>query len=286
MAPLSPTPVRPRAYLLANRNKEDARAAFDHLRAWIADRDQLAGADLSLDPAAIVSTRPDRLIVLGGDGTILAAGRLVANERIPIAGVNLGKLGYLAAYAEDDIRDHFDAVMTDEALVSDRMMISVTVRQPGGPIHESIAINDCVLHAGPPFRMLTLEVSVDGQILTTISGDGLIVATPTGSTAHNMAAGGPILEPEVSAIVLSPICPHSLAHRPVVMAGSQPITVTVVRANEGSAAMIDGQVGIPTPAGTTVTITRGAQPFRLVRHPERSSWQVLVRKLKWGQGPT
>lgn len=275
----------PRAFVVANPIKGSALSAFEMVKGWLDRRGQLAGADYGLDPDAVATARPDRIIVLGGDGTILAAGRSMGAHQVPIIGVNLGKLGYLAAYSVEDLRDHLAAALTDAALVSERMTLEVSVRAADGTVHKSIAINDCVILAGAPFRVLSLDLAVDNQPLTTIVADGLIIATPTGSTAHNMSAGGPILEPQVDAFAVTPICPHSLTHRPIVMAPTNEIAVSVHRANEGTTAIIDGQLSIPAHAGTVVSVRRGPDPFRLVRHPARTSWQGLVYKLKWGTRP-
>lgn len=277
--------AKPRAFLIANPYKDRAHKAFDQLRRWLEDRGQLAGADLTVDAEAIAHARPDRIVVLGGDGTILAVGRAAAEARIPIIGVNLGKLGYLAAYSTTDIRDYFDSAAHDGRLVSSRMMLDVSIQPTAGEAFHSLAINDCVLHAGPPYRMIVTEVALNGESLTTITSDGLIVSSPTGSTAHNMSAGGPIVDPEVEAIVLTPLCPHSLNHRPLVLAPTSELKIMIRQANDGSQVIIDGQSTAPTPPGTIITIRRAGVPFQLVLHPQRSGWQGLVWKLKWGDGP-
>jgi len=276
-----------RAYLVTNPRKERALAEFHDLSGWLEQRGRLAGADANLDPdlGKLSAARPQRIIALGGDGTILSVGRATAHLQIPIIGVNLGKLGYLASYSTEDVRRHLDAALGEEALISKRMALTIDVDSSTGQRFSGLAINDCVLHTGPPYRMLGLEVRVDGFHLATIAADGLIIATPTGSTAHNMAAGGPIVEPEVEAILMTSICPHSFAHRPVVMKAGTELKIAILTAHEGSTAMIDGQVSAPTPAGTIITVRRCVESFRLVRHPRRSSWAALVQKLKWGDGP-
>ncbi len=191
----------------------------------------------------------------------------------------------VASYSTDDIREHFDDAMGCEALVSTRMMLDVAVQNGAAAPRRMLAVNDCVVHTGPPYRILSMEIAADGFGLTTITADGLIVSTPTGSTAHNLAAGGPVLDPEVEAIIMTSICPHSFAHRPVVMAATTTLSIKITASNESSSVMIDGQDAVPAPPGTTVTIRRADVPFRLVRQPRRSAWQTLVYKLKWGDGP-
>lgn len=274
-----------RAYLVTNPQKDRALAEFRDLERWLAARGALAGADVGLDLPRLQAAAPQRIVVLGGDGTILAVGRDTVPLGVPIVGVNLGKLGYMASYSSDDLRKHVEPALNRDSLVSARMTLDVEVDARDAGVFRGVAINDCVLHTGPPFRMLGMEIRVDGFPLTTITADGLILATPTGSTAHNMAAGGPVVEPEVEAIVMTSICPHSFAHRPVVMAATSELRVTVMTAHEGTTAMIDGQVAMPTPEGTVITVRRGRHPFRLVRHPNRTSWAALVHKLKWGDSP-
>ena len=162
-------------------------------------------------------------------------------------------------------------------------MIEATIRQNGGQTTHSVAANDCVFHAGAPHRMIELSAAVDGVELTRFSGDGLVLATPSGSTAHNMSVGGPIVQPETCAIVLSPISPHSLTHRPLVVAGDSVIEVKAVRVNPGTTLVIDGQVPMPVGAGDRVTVRRWPHDFQLVQNPAQPKWHTLTTKLKWGQ---
>jgi len=147
----------------------------------------------------------------------------------------------------------------------------------------SLAVNDCVVHAGPPYRMIKLSIDVDRSPLTQFSGDGLVLATPSGSTAHNMSVGGPLVQPEVRALVLTPISPHSFTHRPFVFAGSETIEVLIRQANEGTTAVIDGQATLSLKTGDKLTICRAAAEFQLVRNPTQPKWHTLIEKLKWGK---
>lgn len=190
---------------------------------------------------------------------------------------------YLADFSLEDLKDTFDRVVADAKLISRRMILGVSLPGANG---SELALNDCVIHAGPPFRVIRLAVRVDGEPLTTVSGDGLIVATPGGSTAHNVSAGGPILQPGISAFVLTPLSPHSLTHRPLVVECDSTIEVTAITANEGTVVSLDGQRTVPLRTDEAVIIQRSPIDLQLVRNPKHSRFHTLVTKLKWGQLPT
>jgi len=273
---------RPRIYIAGNPDKPTAPEALADLAAWLVDRAEVVGAKLASDPQEIVAARPDRVIVLGGDGTMLGVARSLGSQQIPIIAVNLGKLGYLADFSLEDLKETFDRVVADAKLISRRMILGVSLPGANG---SELALNDCVIHAGPPFRVIRLAVRVDGEPLTTVSGDGLIVSTPGGSTAHNVSAGGPILQPGISAFVLTPLSPHSLTHRPLVVECDSTIEVTAVTANEGTVVSLDGQRTVPLRTDETVIIQRCPTDLQLVRNPKHSRFHTLVTKLKWGQSP-
>lgn len=235
------------------------------------------------DTRGLLGGRPDRVIVLGGDGSILHVAREMNSHPAPIVGVNFGKLGYLAEFSLDDFNRQLDAILNDPSIISRRMMILATIRRADGEEICSPAVNDCVVHAGPPYRMVELSILVDGEQITTVLGDGLVLSTPTGSTAHNMSAGGPIIQSEVSAIALTPLSPHSLTHRPLVVAGSSTITVIAGQVNEGTTVAIDGQMSVSLRRGDQLTIRRHDRDFLLARNPSRMPWYTLITKLKWGQ---
>lgn len=273
---------KPRVFIVANLDKPRAPEALAELRDWIGERAQLVGAKPVCDGAVILAAQPDRVIVLGGDGTMLGVARSLGSHQIPIIAVNLGKLGYLADFSVQDLKDAFDRVVSDADLISRRMIFNVAL--PRANVEE-LALNDCVIHAGPPFRVIRLAVRVDDEPLTTISGDGLIVATPGGSTAHNVSAGGPILQPGIRAFVITPLCPHSLSHRPLVVESNSTIEISIISANQGTVVSLDGQRTAPLRTGESVTIRRSPTDLQLVRNPKHSSFHTLVTKLKWGLLP-
>ncbi|MCK6456535.1 MAG: NAD(+)/NADH kinase [Phycisphaerae bacterium] len=272
---------RRRICLVGNPAKPLVPPAFERVRNWLANHDLTA--ELDGDLQRVLSSPFDLVIVLGGDGTLLRVAGALKHPHTPIVGVNMGKLGYLAEFSEDDLRKHFDRVLNDPSLISERMALRVEITTPRTAPRQLRAVNDCVIHAGAPFRMIQLRISIDGQHVTDIAGDGLILATATGSTAHNMSGGGPILQPDVQAIALTPICPHSLTHRPVVVGPDARVEVRAIETNEGTTAVIDGRENLPLPRESLVTAQRAAEPFRLVRHPDRPAWLTLVKKLSWGQ---
>jgi NAD+ kinase len=253
------------------------------LVAGLEGRAEVVGSGVLANVGSLMAGSPDRLFVLGGDGTLLSVARGLGDRQVPIVGVNFGKLGFLAEFTYEDLVGQLDAVLNDESIVIRRMILDSTIRCGSGQATQSLAVNDCVVHAGPPFRMIEMSISVDGDHLTNVRGDGLVLATPTGSTAHNLSVGGPIVQPETRAIVLSPISPHSLTHRPLVVAGDSTIEVVTRAANFGTTVAIDGQVSFPMKAGDQLIVRRWPRDFQLVRNPGQAKWYTLITKLKWGQ---
>lgn len=275
-----------RAYLVGNPNKDAVHAVFDDLRRWIPQHAELVGAEVGLDPSCILAAKPDRVIVLGGDGTLLCVAGALGESQVPLIGVNLGKLGYLAEFTANALKTCFADAMSNAALITQRMMLDIRIDGAGQPNVAERAVNDFVIRDGPPFRMIELAVSIDGEFLTEISGDGLIIGTPTGSTAYNMSAGGPILHPATTGMVLTPICPHALTYRPLVVPATSIIEIVARRVNAGTVVSVDGQRTLPLSANQTLTIRQSAQSCLLVRNPTVPAWKTLVTKLKWGARPT
>jgi NAD+ kinase len=275
-----------RVYILANPAKPEARAALKTITSFVEDRASLVGSACGLDGQPALKAGADVLIVIGGDGTLIGVARSLAGHPLPILGINVGKLGFLAEFSIEEFCTCFDQVVSDPELVSHRMALDVTMRQNGERPTGCIALNDCVIQAGPPFRPVTLGVFVNGVSLTEVTGDGLIVCTPSGSTAHNLSAGGPILQQGVAAIVLTPLAPHSLTHRPLVIECDSTIEMRASETNEGTAAIVDGQCSFPIAPGDGVIIKRHAAAVQVIRNPLYAQWHKLVTKLHWGEGPT
>ncbi len=274
---------RPRVIVIYNPDKPQVEATLSSLLAELNRRVEVVATGGINETAGLTEARPDRIIVLGGDGSILAVVRTLRDRQVPIVGVNFGKLGFLAEFTAEELHQNLDAAVTDPGIVSRRMMMVAQVVGNGGHTARSVAVNDCVVQAGPPYRMIELSVSVDGDYLTHMRGDGLVLATPSGSTAHNMSVGGPICQPETRAIILSPISAHSLTHRPLVFDGDSTIEVVACGVNAGTTLVIDGQLPLPVSAGNRITVSRCPQDFLLVRNPSQTRWHTLTTKLKWGR---
>ncbi len=272
----------PRVVILRNPAKPDAETKMASLVEAVRGRADVVACGLVGDAAGYVDLAPDRFIVLGGDGSILAAARGLGSRQRPIVGVNFGKLGYLAEFSFEDLLANLQRALADPAMVTRRMMLEGSVSRDGRELSRGLAVNDFVLNAGPPYRMIELALAVDGIPLSTISGDGLVLATPSGSTAHNLAVGGPIMQSTVRAIAVSPIAAHSLTHRRLVVDGDSTVEVVALRVNEGSGAVVDGQVSWSIRAGDRLTVRRFSHDFLLVHNPAHPCWYPLTTKLKWG----
>ncbi len=283
---MSPPKPKPRVFLLANARKSAAMKAFESLKLRLVARGLLAGSDLNGDPSAVNAASPDFVIALGGDGTILHAGQAMQHRQVPIIGVNMGKLGYLADFSMAEVEAHLDDLLADERLISPRMMFDVSITPPGDAKWDGVALNDCVVRVGSPFRTISMDILVDEKPLCTVAADGMILATPTGSTAHNLACGGPIVEPGVETIIMTPMGPHSFTHRPVLISPSSTLMVRLGPNSRGAAAVLDGQCVRELEPGAGIVVARSRSRFQLVRNPSRTPWQTLIMKLKWGQNVT
>jgi NAD+ kinase len=227
----------------------------------------------------------DFAIVFGGDGSIISAARSLSQSGVPVVGVNLGKLGFLAEFSVGEIKRLFDDIISGKAAIERRMMLSCSIVSGGQEKFCSAAINDIFITAGPPFRMIELKMSVDGQALADCVGDGLIICTPTGSSAYNLSAGGPILSAKMEAMVVTPLCPHSLSFRPIVISGESKVEVFGIRVNEGTTVSIDGQVSCKLSSNDVVRIERSKDDFLIVNNPLRTQWDTLANKLSWAEKP-
>jgi NAD+ kinase len=225
----------------------------------------------------------DLLIVLGGDGTLLAAARLENERGVPILPVNLGGLGFLTSVTLAELYPILEQTLAGENRTSERVMLDVRVIRGGEQVERHHALNDAVLNKAALARMIDLTLTVNGEFVSDFRADGLIISTPTGSTAYSLAAGGPIMYPRVEAFLVTPICPHMLTNRPLVVPETSRIEVKFVGPGEPVTLTLDGQVGIDLHPGDRVEIARAKQRLRLVRAPERTYYQILRDKLKWGE---
>jgi len=224
----------------------------------------------------------DVLLVLGGDGTMLNAARLAGERGIPILGVNMGGLGFLTEVRLENLYPSLERVFANDYVLDERLMLRTHVHRHGSTIAQGVVLNDVVISKGTVARMIELKIAIQGRFVTNLRGDGLIVSSPTGSTAYSLSAGGPIIDPAVQSLILTPICPHTLTHRPLIVPGNAEIEVTLASKDAGSMATLDGQVGVAMTQGDTVVIQTSEHRTRLIRFPESNYYDVLREKLKWG----
>ena len=281
--------------------KSHLREATPHLvaiEAWLAERrhdvtfETATAALMPAAPGRQVADKPalvagvDLLGVLGGDGTLLSVADCVgaANVDVPILGVNFGSLGFLTEATLPELYPSLESALGGAARVEERMMLRATTMRGGRALPDHLALNDVVITKASRARMTDLSVFVGDEFVTRVKADGLIVATPTGSTAYNLAAGGPIVQPVVDAIVLTPIAPHMLTNRPIVIPASSHVRVQPMMAERDELYVtFDGQAGYQLEAGDEVRIRCAEKRVRLLRHSSRSYFEVLRQKLKWNE---
>jgi NAD+ kinase len=234
-------------------------------------------------PRSQMSSLVDMIIVLGGDGTMIGVARLVAEKGIPILGVNIGGLGFLTAVSRDELYEVLDRVLVDDCHVEERIMLNACVLRHSECIAEYIVMNDVVVNKGALARIIDLETYVNSTYISTFKADGLIVSTPTGSTAYALSAGGPILYPTINSIVLAPICPHTLTNRPIVLPDDVKIEIMLRSLNEDVFLTLDGQMGFSLRQNDIIEVKKSQYRARLYIPCERDYFEIIRTKLKWGE---
>lgn len=308
-APSTPLHVkhRPRVMLLANKEKPAVVAAVEAFRPWLAERAQIVA-----EPDVMTMSHDDAMhlpkaefgLVMGGDGTMLGQGRRLVDLQLPLLGVNFGKLGFLAEFTLDDVRTHWDMIIHNRCRTSDRMMLEALVLpldapQWGGhnenkphipePTFRALAMNDVVVTNAAP-RMIEIGMAIEPRATkvtdaTVFTGDGLIVSTPSGSTAYNLSAGGPIISPGVDGICITAICPQSLAARPIVCHADNEVWLDLRHGDHGTLLVIDGQESCPLAVNQQVLVRRYTKRLHLIHNPDLSYWSMLARKMRWAVRP-
>jgi NAD+ kinase len=228
----------------------------------------------------------DMVVVLGGDGTLLSVADCIATSgsNIPLLGVNFGSLGFLTEVTLPELYPSLEAALSGRARIEERMMLQSTTMRKGERFAAAVALNDVVVTKAARSRMIDLSVSVGDELLTRIKADGLIVATPTGSTAYNLSAGGPIVQPTLDALILTPIAPHTLTNRPIVIPATSTVRIQpIMEERDEVFVTFDGQAGFQLQEGDEIRICRADRPIRLIRPSTRSYFEVLREKLKWGE---
>lgn len=225
----------------------------------------------------------DLIIVLGGDGTLISVARLVGHRDVPILGINLGRLGFLTEVTLAELPEMLDRLIAGQYQITERMMLDAAIRRDGKVVGNYTVLNDVVINKGALARIIDMETSVDGRHLSTYKADGLIIATPTGSTGYNLAAGGPIIYPEINSLVISPICPHMLTNRPIIVWSKSVIEIKVRFEDDVVFFTADGQVGRKLLPGDVVEVRRSEARTKLVISPNKDYFEILRTKLSWGE---
>jgi NAD+ kinase len=234
-------------------------------------------------PEGAIPGMVNMIIVLGGDGTLISVARNVGDLRTPILGVNLGSLGFLTEVTLAELYQVLAQVVRGQFTVTSRMMLDAVVRRDGTEVGRHRVLNDVVINKGALARIIDMEAWVDDSYLTTFKADGLIIASPTGSTAYNLAAGGPIIYPGLHCLVISPICPHMLTNRPIIVSDKAVIRVEVKFHDEDVVLTADGQVGMPLKGGDVVELRKSKSSTLLIKSPSKDYFEVLRTKLRWGE---
>ncbi len=231
-----------------------------------------------------IPRQAELVVVLGGDGTLISAARLVGDRGVPILGVNLGSLGFLTEITVDELYPVLESCLKDEHRLSERMMLDVEVEREGRELTRHQVLNDVVINKGALARIIDLETRVNDVYLTSFKADGLIISSPTGSTGYSLAAGGPIIHPAMNCLVITPICPHTLTNRPLVVADDTLITVTIKSPHHEDVFLtLDGQVGVELRCGDIIRVRRARYSTKLVMSRSKNYFEVLRTKLKWGE---
>jgi NAD+ kinase len=287
-----------RLLIIANTQKPQVQPALQRWLPWLAQRVQVLGVDPQEAHDGPIRVAADAILVLGGDGTLLSVARRLEGRQVPVMGVNFGRLGFLASFVPEQFESDFEAFLSGRLSVSARLMMRVVVlpAQSGCDLSDAnalaarqrfaaTALNDAVVTAGAPFRMIDLEISADLQTGIHYTGDGVIISTASGSTAYNVSAGGPIISPNVDALCITPICPHSLSFRPAVIAADSTVLITARRVSSGTTLSCDGQASTSIHVDEQIVVRRSPHPLLLVEDPHVRQWRTLADKLHWAAQP-
>jgi NAD+ kinase len=286
-----------RIFIVANPSKNDVRPMLNQWMPMLSRLADVTGMDTTEDDD-LSTVHADVILVLGGDGTLLSAARRIGGRQIPLMGVNFGRLGFLASFTPAEFERHFQDLVDGKLNHTHRKVLDVSViavdvlcdvrdqdQVAAKRRFRATALNDAVITAGPPFHMVQLAVQADGESEIRYFGDGVIVSTPSGSTAYNVAAGGPIVSPTVAAMCITPICPHSLSFRPIVISSESVVTITAEKVNPGTTLFCDGQEGTHLMRGDKIFIRRSPHDVLLIENPESRLWRSYAEKLNWAVTP-
>ena len=283
--------------IIAKQNKPEAIPVVRNLVEWLQPKKievymeegmvkqfhpPLAGPHLNSVEREDIPTKAEMIIVLGGDGTLLSVARLVGDHDVPILGVNLGGLGFLTEITLEELYRVLEKVVQGDFITDERVVLNASVVRRGERMAEFIVLNDAVINKGALARIIDLETTINGEYLTTFKSDGLILSTPTGSTAYNLSAGGPIVYPSLHCIIITPICPHTLTNRPIVIPDDVEIRATLKTKQQEVILTLDGQQGFTLEFEDIVEVKKAEGHIFLIKSPYRHYFEVLREKLKWG----
>jgi NAD+ kinase len=247
------------------------------------DQEAAAALNMAGFTRSEIASNVDVVFVFGGDGTMLSVSRAVAEKGVPILGINLGSMGFMAEISKDGLYDVVEKILSGDCTIEERLMLTAKIRRSGEEISGYTVLNDVVINKGALARIIDMETFVNGRYVTTFKADGLIIATPTGSTAYSLSASGPIIYPTLDSIVLTPICPHTLTNRPLLLPHDFGIEVVIKTLSEDVYLTLDGQIGAPLRMGDVIDIGRADYKTRLLIPKGRDYFEILRNKLRWGE---
>jgi NAD+ kinase len=292
------TPFIKRIGIVLKPHQPDALTRLCELAEWLAERnieivggpeiereriEHQTGCSVKEVSPQDMASNVDLILVLGGDGTMIATARMVGNKEIPVVGINYGGLGYLAEFRIEELYTALESILTGNYRLEQRVMLSVELFRGQEPLSKNRVLNDVVINKSALARIIEIDAYMNGQFVNSFRADGLIVSTPTGSTAYNLSAGGPVIYPSMRAVVITPICPFTLSNRPIVVPDESIIELRLKTANEDVALTLDGQVGFPLKPEDRVVISKSQATFNLVQPANRNYFEVLRDKLRWGR---
>ena len=273
--------------IVVKPNHAEAMAIAGELTAWL----KAKGIDRAGEPFSAGNKRdaikspisPDLIVVLGGDGTMISTARMIGDSEVLVLGINYGSLGYLTDFRIEEMFPALESIIAGQYEIDRRVMLDAELMRNGDRIASGRVLNDVVINKAALARIIEIDVRLNNLFVNIFRADGLIVATPTGSTAYNLSAGGPIIYPSMNAVVMTPICPFTLTNRPIVVPDTAEIEITLDNENEGVVLSLDGQTGYPMKAADRVRIRKSETTFNLVQPANRNYFDVLRDKLKWGR---
>jgi NAD+ kinase len=281
--------------IVANADKDKALEYTILLSDWLSKR----GLEVFLDEAIAgrigisngietdrLAALVDLIVVFGGDGTMLRTARSIRQHEIPVVGINMGGFGYLTEINLHEMYSTMETILQGDFQTERRMMLDVTIRREHEPLIERVILNDAVINRGNLSRIVELETAVDDHHLTTFRSDGIILSTPTGSTAYSLSAGGPIVFPQQECLILNPICPHTLTNRPIILPASGSVKIVLWTREQGATLTLDGQVSYTLKSGDTIVVKKSKYVTILITSPDRDYMEILRTKLGWSGQPS